>query len=773
MQFLSRHPHIVSLRDVGEDRGRLFLVMDLVGGGTLAERIEGGGDRRELLELLVKVARAVHFAHEAGVLHRDLKPANVLLDERGQPLVTDFGLAKDLQEVERLTKTGDTVGTVHYMAPEQARPDKARPLDRRVDVYALGVILYVVLTGQPPFQGMAGWVISQIVSAPPTPPRKIDPSVDPELQRICLRALAKDPVERLPTAEAMAHELERTLGGEIERRRRPAVWIASLAGNLILIGALLAVLSAGGPPPAPEPPAPPAGAELTWPLAVRMVRAGAALSETELVDLGGTAPSLEALARLSAQSALLEGRSDRCLELLEPIPPGPARDLLEAEAHLARGDLESAATLLETGAAADLAWRADSPGERWAALARAFEERGRTEAAARFYVRAARAERGRARVGWLETAFGLDPATASAEGDELAGSLLQAAQQTLASASVDDESAARAISRARWRLSCFRLARPLESIPGQVLQDLRRLRRSPHESLGLCALPSVTHLDLGPNDLAAVYALLDRPLDVAELAALKVSDPRTWPPPWRRWLHLAMSARPALRVEILLDVVLWRPELSPAWYQLGLAEEERRRYAHALRHFEVTQQLEQESPRANHLLGKMLSHLGRPAEALPFLQRAVELDRRKGKEDEDHLYVLACVLHETGSSRRALEILESVRSAMKKESCYWSSLAEVHADLGDGEAAERCRAKLRKLTEPEPLQSMQARVKAKQLNVRSGPGLGYSRVTRIHRGERHEALARQAGWVLLRLPNDLEGWVLGQHVELEETSTEQ
>ncbi|MCW8141511.1 MAG: serine/threonine protein kinase, partial [Planctomycetota bacterium] len=152
LRFLSRHPGIVSLRDLGVHDGRPYVVMDLIDGGSLEQRLKAGDLPREQgVRLLVGVARALHFAHEAGWVHRDVKPANVLLDRGGRPVVSDFGVARDLQGAD-LTRTGELVGTIAYMAPEQA-DGRRTEIDRRTDVYALGAVLYEVLTGRRPFEG--------------------------------------------------------------------------------------------------------------------------------------------------------------------------------------------------------------------------------------------------------------------------------------------------------------------------------------------------------------------------------------------------------------------------------------------------------------------------------------------------------------------------------------------------------------------------------------------------------------------------------------------
>jgi tRNA A-37 threonylcarbamoyl transferase component Bud32 len=210
-----KHANIIKIHEIDEHEGRHYFTMDFAEGGSLSQHLARfTGDARAAVALVEKLARAVHHAHENGILHRDLKPANVLLDENGEPLICDFGLAKILDSDVELTHTGQIIGTPAYMAPEQV----AGPRDQvaaAADIWALGVLLYQLLTGHRPFSGSTrDEVLHQVRTTDPKSPRTLWPKLDRSLEAITLKCLAKSPGERYPTAAALADDLGRWLRGE-------------------------------------------------------------------------------------------------------------------------------------------------------------------------------------------------------------------------------------------------------------------------------------------------------------------------------------------------------------------------------------------------------------------------------------------------------------------------------------------------------------------------------------------------------------------------------
>src|SRR5262245_58875883 len=242
------HPGIVPIHEVGERDGSYYFSMKFVEGGQLDEvaRREPMPIRRAA-ELIAKVAHTVHYAHEHGILHRDIKPGNILLDAKGEPHLTDFGLARLVESESSVTQTLDGLGTPSYMAPEQAVGNNA-VVSSATDVYGLGAVLYQLLTGQPPFAGGATYeTIKLLLDTDPRPPRLLNPKVDRDLSTICLKCVEKDPKSRYSSALALAEDLERWLKHEPIAARRIGIltrgkkWVQRNPSIAVMAAMLLAL----------------------------------------------------------------------------------------------------------------------------------------------------------------------------------------------------------------------------------------------------------------------------------------------------------------------------------------------------------------------------------------------------------------------------------------------------------------------------------------------------------------------------------------------------
>jgi len=253
MVALLDHPHVVPVHEVGEQAGQLYFSMKLIEGGSLAEHLNRyREDPQAAADLLATVARAVHHAHQRGVLHRDLKPSNILLDKDDRPHVTDFGLARRVAVDSSLTQSGAIVGTPSYLAPEQTTGQKGT-VTTATDVYGLGAVLYALLAGRPPFQAENVLeTLEQVREREPPSPRAVNRRVSRDLETICLKCLAKEPQRRYASALALAEDLDRFLAGKPIRGRRVGAWERSIKWArrrplvVAVAGLVLAVLLLGG-----------------------------------------------------------------------------------------------------------------------------------------------------------------------------------------------------------------------------------------------------------------------------------------------------------------------------------------------------------------------------------------------------------------------------------------------------------------------------------------------------------------------------------------------
>src|SRR5437870_5167567 len=247
------HPCIVPIHEVGERDGSCYFSMKFVEGGQLdAVAKREAMPVRRAVELIAKVARIAHYAHEHSILHRDIKPGNILLDQKGEPHLTDFGLARLVETESTVTRTLEVLGTPSYMAAEQAVGNNAA-ISNVTDVYGLGAVFYQLLTGQPPFAGGTTYeTIKLLLDTEPRKPRLLNPKIDRDLSTICLKCLEKDPKRRYSSALALAEDLERWLKHEPIQARRTGIfargkkWVQRNPNSALLTASLVALAAAAG-----------------------------------------------------------------------------------------------------------------------------------------------------------------------------------------------------------------------------------------------------------------------------------------------------------------------------------------------------------------------------------------------------------------------------------------------------------------------------------------------------------------------------------------------
>ena len=247
------HPFIVPIHEIGEREGCCYFSMNFVEGGQLDEVVRRTPmPIRQSAELIAKLARTVHYAHEHGILHRDIKPGNILLDAKGEPHLTDFGLARLVETESTVTRTMEAMGTPSYMAPEQAAGNNAA-VGKATDVYGLGAVFYQLLSGQPPFTGGTTFeIVRRVLDSEPRQPRLLNPKVDRDLSTICLKCLEKDPKRRYSFALALAEDLEHWLKHEPIQAKKSGFfthtrkWVRRQPAIAALIASLVALAAAIG-----------------------------------------------------------------------------------------------------------------------------------------------------------------------------------------------------------------------------------------------------------------------------------------------------------------------------------------------------------------------------------------------------------------------------------------------------------------------------------------------------------------------------------------------
>jgi hypothetical protein len=638
------HENVTQVYATGEEQGIPWLALELVPGGRTFSSLIDERQKlpwREAAALGAQVARALEAIHAAGIIHRDLKPSNVLLDGRGRVKLTDFGLARGA-DTERLTMTGELVGTPQYMSPEQA--SGATNLDARSDIYSLGALVFELVTGRPPFEGGGFPVIGQIQTAPPPRPRELAPDIPAPFERFLLRLLAKSPEDRGGFAGDVAFELETFARGAPKGGGKEPGAEASRALEVALAGASVLALALA--------------------LALVMVSLGANAARRDLAAAGGERDALR---------ALVAGKGGAALD------PLLVQKLELARQKIADEDLAGAA-----GALSGLAASAPVADAR-RTLALAFEAAGDAAGAARQLAAASVDEGPERALALLDRACDLDMSVL--EADHAAAERLRSAAHLTLAAEVERDTDGRARAD-RVALARHALQRARELLPlGRWSEDfsaLTALTRSRDRLVALSARPwasSIPYPVLEGDEVDEARG--DRPPSNADWTQLL------------RDLQASTGHEAPIRTELYLDALLVQPRVAWLWRQVAQGQFERGRFAESALASMAAHEL---TNAPEDLRGAASSALWarRPARSLERLDEAVK--EGMGQDSWARLG-RARTLAAAGQPREALALMDDILKddpPMAGNSSFMDSRGWIAWGTGDRDEAERCIESARK-----------------------------------------------------------------------------
>jgi serine/threonine-protein kinase len=668
-----RHANLVQVYDVADHEGRPYFTMEFVEGGSLDQRLAGTPQpARQAAALAATLAQAVQVAHQGGIVHRDLKPANVLLTADGTPKISDFGLARRLDGGAALTQSGAPVGTPSYMAPEQAG-GKARAIGPTTDVYALGAILYELLTGRPPFRAeTAAETVLQVLYQEPVPPSRMNPNVPRDLETICLKCLHKDPQRRYATATALAEDLQRFQRAEPIAARpvgpleRAGKWVRRHPTSSALLAAslLLVILLVGGS---------------LW-LVVQQAHRRDAV-EADLKELAGLQESArwaEARAALERAEARLDGggpddlrrrlgQARRDLDLVIQLDTIRLRRTTSGELvfYKAQADRDYQAAFQEAG----LGRVHDQPA-RVAAAVKASAVRGALVAALDDWAICITDKERRA---WLsEVARQADP---DPEGWR---------DRILDPAAWEDRAAlaelARTVPVARRSVSLLlALGERLKAVGGDAPSFLKRVQKEhPADFWANLILGNVLVRYRAPAEAGGYYraALASRP--GAAVGYCAVGDAL-------RLQNVLAEAIDYYEKALQLD-----PNYARAHSNLGLALQAQNRLDRAIDCYRRAVRLDRNYAWAHHNLANALRVKGRLDEAYDHCQQANQLE----PNDPEVKKCLRRILLRQGRRQEAQAVWRKVLDANPPEHDAWSGYAELCLFLGQQEEYRRARRAL-------------------------------------------------------------------------------
>jgi tetratricopeptide (TPR) repeat protein/tRNA A-37 threonylcarbamoyl transferase component Bud32/Tol biopolymer transport system component len=659
------HPHIVQIYEIGEHDGRSYFALEFCAGGSLDRKLAGAPlPPREAAALVETLARAMQAAHQRGIVHRDLKPANVLLKEDGTPKISDFGLAKRLDEDEGRTRPNAVMGTPSYMAPEQAA-GRSREIGPPADVYALGAILYELLTGRPPFRAATVLETLELVrTQEPAAPRRLQPGTPRDLETICLKCLHKEPGRRYASAQELAEDLERFRNGEpirarrVGRLERALKWTRRNQALTAFLVALL-LLFVGG------------SAAGLWYQAERASQTTERTLRREYLNKEVRAALDEASSRRSALQATLQDPR-RVHDLLSDID-GWQTQLQEARVawKRARTVAQGGPELLDSEPAAQLAGlehELDADDKDWA-LAKELDDARLAGSTSSEEVPETKYAEVFARLGWnVDQA---DPA-------EIATWVVRSPLRHALVVALDDwarssrkpQRRGRLLEAARradphpWRCRFRDVVR--RGFPEVLIADQEELERLAKE---------VRPEEQSPAVLLFLAESLGGP-DGSRPEVLQSALPYYPRDFWMYWA-LGMSSRDRLeRMGYFQAALVVRPQSSRVHVQLGAALRGQKMLDEAVAHFKKALQFDPNNAPASQLLGDALVEQNKLDEAVAVYRKGLENSKRGGNGLQSAYY------SSLGKVLRLQKKLDDAVAACRKAVELFPGSSRAHNSLG-------------------------------------------------------------------------------------------